>query len=475
MFKTWLCIVCGLIYDEALGWPQDGIVAGTRWEDVPDSWKCPECGVGKNDFEMLDISPVVAAATGAESVLPVAPMAAPSTPTPAPLPAAAEVQQPIVIIGSGYAGYGLAQALRKADPKVEIRVLTQESGCLYSKPALSIGLAQGKNAEALSGETPLAIERRLNIRIYAHCTVESIDSVSRRLITNLGEMSYGQLVLANGASPIKLPIEGEAEALYSVNNLNDYHGFRQRLVGARRVAVLGDGLIGCEFANDLAANGFEVDVIGLGQWPMSRLLPADAGQHLQAALTNLGVRWHLENSVQRIDRDGDAYCLTLVSGRRVEADVVLSAVGLRPNTELAASAGIAVGRGVKVDTHLQTSQPGIFALGDCIEIDGQLLPYLAPITQGIQALSQTLLGRPTAVSYPLMPVTVKTPAAPLCILPPSSVVSGEWRCTPTDDGLCAGFFTEDEAISGFVLLGRQAQIQRSNWLQSCQLAQRSVA
>lgn len=475
MFKTWLCVVCGLIYDEALGWPQDGIVAGTRWEDVPEDWKCPECGVGKNDFEMLDISPVVAAVSASESVPTAAPVNVPSTPIPQAMPTAPAVRQPIVIIGSGYAGYGLAQALRKSDPAIEIRVLTQESGHLYSKPALSIGLAQGKSAETLAGETPLAIERRLNIRIYPHCKVERIDSAARRLTTSFGEMEYGQLVLANGASPIKLDIEGAADALHSVNNLQDYHSFRERLAGVQRVAVLGDGLIGCEFANDLVASGFEVDVIGLGQWPMSRLLPADAGQHLQAALAGLGVRWHLQNSVQRIEQHGEAYRLSLTSGQQVEADLVLSAVGLRPNLELAAAAGLAVDRGVRVDTYLQTSEPGIFALGDCIEINGQLLPYLAPITQGIQALCQTLLGKPTAVTYPLMPVTVKTPAAPLCILAPAPGVTGEWRCTQTEDGLCAGFFAEDEAMSGFILLGRQAQVQRSSWLQSCQLAQRAVA
>ena len=123
-------------------------------------------------------------------------------------------------------------------------------------------------AAALATETPLAIEQRLGIRIYTGCKVERIDAQAQRLYTSLGEMDYGQLVLASGASPVRLPIEGRAEALLSVNNLQDYYGFRQRLSGIRRVAILGDGLIGCEFANDLAHNGFEVDVIGLGRWPM---------------------------------------------------------------------------------------------------------------------------------------------------------------------------------------------------------------
>jgi rubredoxin-NAD+ reductase len=467
MFKTWLCIVCGLIYDEALGWPQDGIVAGTRWEEVPEDWKCPECGVGKADFEMLDISEHVEAVAVAS-----VPMAAPLK---VPASVSALARQPIVIIGSGYAGYGLAQALRKADPQVEIRVVTQESGHLYSKPALSIGLAQGKSAEALSGESPLSIEKRLNIRVYAHCKVQVIDSAARVLRTSLGDMEYGQLVLASGAQPIRLPIQGETDALLSVNNLQDYRGFRERLVGMQRVAILGDGLIGCEFANDLANSGFAVDVIGLGRWPMERLLPAEAGQSLQDALSNLGVKWHLQNTLEAIESASQGYRLTLANGQTIETDLVLSAVGLRPDLTLAESAGLAVGRGIQVDARLQTSRPGIYALGDCIEIAGQLLPYLAPITQGIQALSKTLLGQPTAVDYPLMPVTVKTPAAPLCLLAPAATCVGEWRCTPTDDGLSAGFHDADGTLHGFVLLGRQAQLQRSVLLQSCQNTQQAVA
>lgn len=475
MFKTWLCIVCGLVYDEALGWPQDGIVAGTRWEDVPEAWKCPECGVGKADFEMLDISEHIESAAVPSVLTPIAA----STITPAPVEAAAEVsapvRQPIVIIGSGYAGYGLAQALRKVDPAIEIRVLTKESGHLYSKPLLSVGLAQGKSTQALSGEALLSIEKRLNIRVYAQCEVLSIDCAARVVSTSVGDMEYGQLVLATGAQPIQLPIQGATDAVLSVNNLHDYSCFRERLRGAQRVAILGDGLIGCEFANDLACSGLKVSVIGLGRWPMERLLPAAAGESLQNALSKLGVTWHLQTTLESVENITGGYRLALKSGDKIDADLVLSAVGLRPNTTLANSAGLAVERGIQVDAYLKTSEPGIFALGDCIEIEGQLMPYLAPITQGIQALSKTLLGQPTAVQYPPMPVTVKTPAAPICLLSPTFACAGEWKFAQTEDGLSAGFHDADGTLKGFILLGRQAQSQRSALLQSCQNTQQAVA
>lgn len=460
--KKWLCIICGLIYDEAQGWPDDGIAAGTRWEDVPEDWLCPDCKVGKSDFEMFEISEPVTAVAAAPAVV--------KHPVAAVLPA-----QPVVIIGSGHAGYGLAQELRKANPQLDIRVLTQDCGHIYSKPALSIALAQGRSAAALATESPLALEQRLGIRIYTHCQVERIDAGARRLYTSLGEMAYGQLVLASGASPLRLPIEGCADALLSVNNLQDYRAFRERLQGVRSVVVLGDGLIGCEFANDLASSGYQVRVIGLGAWPMERLLPEPAGLQLQQALSGLGVQWHLRTTLQRIERGTNGYRLDLADGQRFDADLVLSAVGLRPNLELALAAGLACGRGIKVDAHLQTSQPGIYALGDCIEVDGQLLPYLAPINEGIRALARTLLGQPTQVRYPLAPVTVKTPAAPLCLLPPPADCDGQWHCDATGDGLSAAFHDPAGAMRGFVLLGRQAQHKRNAWLQSCQDTQQHVA
>ncbi|WP_421136787.1 FAD-dependent oxidoreductase [Pseudomonas sp. NFX15] len=392
-----------------------------------------------------------------------------------PVVADVSAAQPVVIIGSGHAGYGLAQALRKANPQLDVRVLTQDCGHLYSKPALSIALAQGRSAAALATESPMALEQRLGIRIYSHCRVERIDVASRRLHTSLGEMPYGQLVLASGASPLRLPIEGCADALLSVNNLQDYRAFRKRLEGVRHVAVLGDGLIGCEFANDLASSGYQVRVIGLGQWPMERLLPEPAGWQLQQALSALGVQWHLRTTLQRIEQSTNGYRLELADGQNVEADLVVSAVGLRPNLELAHAAGVECGRGIKVDAHLQTSQRGIYALGDCIEVDGQLLPYLAPINEGIRALAKTLSGVPTPVSYPLAPVTVKTPAAPLCLLPPPVDCEGQWQCDATGDGLSASFRDSVGALRGFVLLGRQAQQQRNAWLQHCQTTLQPVA
>ncbi len=241
--KKWLCIVCGWIYDEAKGWPADGIAPGTKWEDVPEDWLCPDCLVTKADFEMIEITDEVVEE-----------------------PQVQETIEPVVIIGSGHAGYQLASALRAQSADLQITLFTLDDGAIYSKPALSNALALGKDGHSLVRETALSWEKRLNIRVYAHTRVERIDRANKKLITSIGEYPFGRLVLATGASPIVIPMQGDTSAVVSVNDLADYRRFRSMLEGKQHVTLLGDGLIGCEFANDLAAHGIKVTVVGLGQW-----------------------------------------------------------------------------------------------------------------------------------------------------------------------------------------------------------------
>lgn len=468
--KTWLCVICGLIYDEAEGWPKDGIAPGTRWEDVPDDWKCPDCGVGKADFEMIEVTARAATPPAPAHAPAPKPAMKPGAPLSAAKPATKRAGAPLVIVGSGHAGYSLAQAVRRRDPEIEIVLLTRESGHLYSKPALSIATSKQRSAESLIAESPFEIEQRLKMRIYPHCEVLSIDAEAHTLQTGFGPMPYAQLVLALGASPIKLEIEGRADAPLSVNNLDDYRRLRQTLEGAARVAIVGDGLIGCEFANDLAASGYDVNVIGLGAWPLERLLPREAGMHLQHSLAALGVKWHLRNSVSAIAGQAGDWTLVLADGSRLGADVVISAVGLAPNVALAAACGIDTGRGIRTNAQLRTSLADIFALGDCVEIDGRPAPYLAPINHGVEALARTLTGEPTEVRYPPMPVQVKTPAAPLMLLPAPVASEAQWRISETADGFSCGHFDSAGRLRGFALIGQHAQALRADWVEQCRPA-----
>uniref|UniRef100_UPI001FDEDEEC FAD-dependent oxidoreductase n=1 Tax=Marinobacterium jannaschii TaxID=64970 RepID=UPI001FDEDEEC len=372
-------------------------------------------------------------------------------------------EAPIVIIGSGYAGYNLAEALRQRNSEREIVLFTADDGANYSKPGLSNALARDKSADDLVTETVFEIEQRLGMRIYARCKVQSIDAEAHLLHTDYGIQAYSKLILATGAAPIRLPLQGDAaDEVLSVNDLEDYRRFRAQLEPGKRVAIIGNGLIGCEFANDLAAKGYQVSVVGLTGWPMDRLLPQEIGQQLQHNLAGLGVDWHLENTVASVDKAASGYSLTLSGGEKIETDLVLSAVGLAPRTELAKSAGIECNRGIVVNGGLRTSVADIYALGDCVEIQGQLLPYLAPINFGVRALADCVLGRPTMAQYPLMPVMVKTPALPLTLVAPAAGQVGRWQVEGGEGGMRALFVDDQQQVHGFVLAGDLTS-ERQQW------------
>lgn len=360
----------------------------------------------------------------------------------------------IVIIGSGMAGISLVRELRKRDREVEIVLLSREPGDFYSKPALSNALAGGKTAAALVLTPAAKLAQDLQVRIVGGTEVTAVDTGARTVRTSDGAFPYDALVLAVGASQRTPPLAGDAvDAVLSVNNLSDYARFRERLEGAHSVAIIGAGLIGCEFANDLRLAGIDVDVYDVAEQPLGRLLPAEAATRFRQLLEAAGVRFHLKTTLARIDPAEQGYLLTTNAGNAARYDLVLSAIGLQPNVALARDAGLETGAGIRTDRLLRTSEPDIYALGDCAEVDGLVLPYVMPITHGAKALAKTLLGEPTEVLYPAMPVVVKTPACPAVVCPPPAP-GGDWSVSADADGVKALHRGPDgESTDGFVLLG----------------------
>jgi rubredoxin-NAD+ reductase len=361
---------------------------------------------------------------------------------------------PIVIVGSGLAGYTLAKELRKFAPDLPLHIITRDGGAFYSKPMLSNALAKGKTAQTLATADAEQMAEQLHASIWTHAEVTAID-VAARTVTARGEtLRYAKLVLAVGARPIRPPMAGDAAAaVCAVNNLADYARFRECIEHARRIAVIGPGLIGCEFANDLVMAGKEVTVIGPAAEPLDRLLPAEAGRVLRKALAAAGVGWRLGVSVQGADRRGNEFILQLSDGTTITADAVLSAVGLRPNLDLAQDAGIATRRGIVVDRHLESSAPDVFALGDCAEVEGLVLQFVMPIMHAARALARTLSGMRTAVSYPAMPVVVKTPAHAVVVSPPRPGSEGHWEVEVSDQGARALYRNAQGRTVGYALTG----------------------
>jgi len=369
----------------------------------------------------------------------------------------------IVIVGSGLAGYTLAREFRKLDSSSSLTLITTDDGSFYSKPMLSNALAKNKSAADLPSATAEKMAQDLDARIITHTHVEHIDAKAHHVVTAQETLTYDKLVLALGAQPILLPIEGDAaQNMLTVNDLDDYARFRQAIESVEHVAIIGPGLIGCEFANDLCSAGYKVSVIGPDEMPLGRLLPTEVGTRVKQALQQQGVDWYLETVVQRIDtQQNERLRLTLANGESVITDVVLSAIGLRPNTVLATTASLRVERGIVVDQHLTTSDADIYALGDCAEVAGLVLPYVMPIMQAARALAKTLAGEATKVRYPAMPVVVKTPAMPLVVSPPAPNVKGEWRIEASETGVRARYLDSNDALLGFVLAGDAVQEKQS--------------
>jgi rubredoxin-NAD+ reductase len=294
--------------------------------------------------------------------------------------------------------------------------------------------------------------------VRAHTRIETIDPAAKQVITDKGALAYSSLVLALGADPIRLPLRGDAaDTVMSVNDLADYARFRSAIsgenAGKKRVAILGAGLIGCEFANDLAVGGHEVDVIDLAPRPLGRLLPEAPALALRNALAAAGVRWHLARRTASVTHAGGALRIGFEDGAAIATDVVLSAVGLTPRTALARGAGLDANRGIVVDRHLRSSAPDVYALGDCAEVEGLVLPYVMPIMQAARALAATLAGNQQPVRYPAMPVMVKTPALATVVCPPPAGASGVWASETGDEGTQSRFVGTDGSLLGFALTG----------------------
>ncbi|GKS68406.1 rubredoxin-NAD+ reductase [Nitrosomonas sp. PY1] len=362
---------------------------------------------------------------------------------------------PVVIVGSGLAGYATARELRKLNATIPITMLAADRCGFYSKPMLSNALSTGKDPASLLNGNAEQMRSQLKIDIRPNHRVVSIDTTRNVIqLTNEEEVSYSQLVLAIGADQIRLPMQGNAVGkIYTVNNLDEYQVFHTALSGKKCVCIIGAGLIGCEFANDLVTAGYRVHVIDISLEPLGRLLPPKAGAFFRHKLEAAGVIFHLDTCVLSVDQIEQTIRVTLENGEEIESDLVLSAIGLKAQTQLAEAAGLPVNRGIVVNRLLQTKIDNIYALGDCAEVAGKFLPFVMPITHAARALSATLSGNPTPVCYPAMPIHVKTPSCATVIWPPDPDRSGEWHIEVSENGVRALFISEMDELLGFALLG----------------------
>ena len=356
----------------------------------------------------------------------------------------------VVIVGSGLAGYTLAREFRRHDRETPITLITRDGGEAYSKPMLSNALAQNKSNEALVQKAPEVVQAELGMEILTRQQVVRIDRAAQKVHLDGGQVvPYGRLVLALGADARPSGLSGD---VHSVNDLNDFRAWRAKLDQPRRILLIGAGLVGCEFANDLAAAGHQVVMVDPAPWPLGRLLPQALGQQLADALTQAGIGVYLNNTVSEMNAER----AVLHDGTVVPYDLALSAIGLVPRIGLAAQAELQVDRGIVVDRHMQTSDPHIFALGDCAQSPAGLLPFVLPLMAQARTLAEVLAGKPAQLNLAALPVVVKTPCLPLAVCPPAPGVAGDWVIEGEGRDLKALFQTPEGHAVGFALCGARA-------------------
>ncbi|MEN6408939.1 MAG: FAD/NAD(P)-binding oxidoreductase [Anaerolineaceae bacterium] len=268
-----------------------------------------------------------------------------------------------LIIGGGMTAAAAALGIREVDAEDSIAILGDETYRPYDRPDLSKKLWLGKSEDKIWRKLPAE-----NLTLLLGTAARAIDPQRRQVQTADGNaVSYHKLLIATGGAPRKLPF-GPEEIVY-FRTLDDYHTLRNWMGQGKTFGVIGGGFIGSEIAAALAINGEKVVMvfpeIGIG----ARLFPEDLARSLNETYRSKGVDVRAGLEIQGIERLGDGFRMVSRDGQEVRVDHIIAGIGIRPNTELAAGAGISVGGaeasgGILVDDHLQTNQPDIYAAGD---------------------------------------------------------------------------------------------------------------
>jgi apoptosis-inducing factor 3 len=274
----------------------------------------------------------------------------------------AEGPKSVVIVGGGAAGLAAADMLRREGYKGSLTIVSADDSPPVDRPNLSKDYLAGTAQEEWVPLRPPDYYRDRRIDLLLHSRVSSIDTTNRRIVVDNGkQLEFGALLLATGAEPIHLPIEGATDSqLHYLRTFADSKAIIAKSASAKRVVVVGASFIGLEVAASLRARGILVDVVAPESQPLERVMGAEIGLFVRKLHESHGVTFHLGQTVSRVS----SRRVILSDGTHVEADFIVLGVGVRPSLVLAEQAGLAVNRGIEVNEYLESSVPGIFAAGD---------------------------------------------------------------------------------------------------------------
>ena len=268
----------------------------------------------------------------------------------------------VVIVGGGAAGYAAAATLREEGFTGLITMFSADQSLPCDRPNLSKSYLAGASPDEWNLLKPEQFYADKNIDVRLNARVTGINVAGHTVeLADGHRYAYDALLLATGASPVRLGIPGaELPHVHYLRSLSDSHALVEAVQSARRAVVIGASFIGLEVASSLRSRGLAVDVVGPEAVPMEKVLGAEVGRFVRKVHEDHGVSFHLGTIATAIDESG----VTLDNGERIDADLVVIGIGVRPETALAEQAGLQVDGGVVVDQYLETSAPGIYAAGD---------------------------------------------------------------------------------------------------------------
>jgi nitrite reductase (NADH) large subunit len=367
------------------------------------------------------------------------------------------MSDPLVIIGNGMAAARFVEELGKQGlGRYSVLVIGAEPALAYNRVLLSSVLAGEMAREETELKSRAWWERQGVTLVYGQ-RATAIDAEAKAVTLESGiRIPFAKLVLATGSNPIRLPKPGmDLPGVVTFRDHDDVSAMLAAASPATRAVVIGGGLLGIEAAYGLALTGTQVTLIHLMDRLMERQLDPEAAELLKQALEERGIRVLLEADTAAVEGDGCVESVRLTDGRILPADMVVSAVGIRPNAELATTAGLKVNRGIVVDDQMVASHPDIHAIGECAEHRGICYGLVEPAYQQASVLARHLAGRPAAYGGTVLATNLKVSGVPVFSAGDFMGAPGTEQVIWRDPGLGTyrKLVLKDDVLVGAVLFG----------------------
>ena len=386
----------------------------------------------------------------------------------------------IVIIGAGLAGWHVVDAIRAKDKDIPITLVTADNGDRYHKPMLTMAISQKKSAADLVRATGVDAAEAANVKLLANTQVTDVDTTTQQLqlvsalrsdpvYTNYATISYDKLVLAMGAHPI-FPKSLPEDLVWHVNHIERFGQLQEKLAtGSQHVAIVGAGMVGTEIAEDLLKAGHQVTLIDLNDAPLSQMLPPKATARIAQAVKSQGINFlggYQVSAITRIsdstsnDSDGklqvsyEALATESSTAAPIEpliVDHVIASTGLTVDDQLPTAAGVEFNRrtGIVVDAPtLRTSTANIYAIGDCMSIDGVPCRYVAPLRAQAATIADDILGHEHS-GYEHKPPMIRLKNKAISVMVTGvPQATGNWQVkTESDEELVMDLLNDSDDVS----------------------------